>query len=414
MNSKLKIGLKGVVIGAAIQAVVMPVMAEEIHGDQTLTNLSLGESIGFDPVQSGQPYMNTSVGANALNPLIQHHNSALGAFALEKNSDGMQNTALGASALRENTTGSYNTAVGVASLTQNLSGQFNTAIGDGALTKNTVGNNNVAVGNSALQQNTGGKDNVAIGHLSMMSNVSGINNTAVGRGALIGLTIGHSNTAIGFYAGNNQVGDLNVFIGKQAGFSFTKKNVNNKLIIANGMNPENELITGDFAQKTIDLNGSVTVKTGLRTFGSLFVNKTIFTNDHLKVKKSATAQSFNTTSDERLKNDIRPINDALSSVLQLQGKSYRWNEDEDKQDIGLIAQDVEQIFPQLVAEDANGFKAIAYSRLTAVLVEAIKEQQGQIESLQQENRELKSRIDSELSLLLSRVSVLEGVPLAQR
>ena len=156
------------------------------------------------------------------------------------------------------------------------------------------------------------------------------------------------------------------------------------------------------------------VKGELRAFQSLRVNKSISTNDHLKVKKSATAQSFNTTSDARLKNDIQPIDDALSSVLQLQGKSYRWNEDEDKQDIGLIAQDVEQIFPQLVAEDANGFKAIAYSRLTAVLVEAIKEQQGQIASLQQENRELKSRIDSELSLLLSRVSVLEGVPLAQR
>ena len=164
----------------------------------------------------------------------------------------------------------------------------------------------------------------------------------------------------------------------------------NRLVVANGEYVKDQLIIGNFLSKRISLLGKV------------------------KVAGPINAQSFNTTSDARLKNDIQPISDALSSVLQLQGKSYRWNEDEDKQDIGLIAQDVEQIFPQLVAEDANGFKAIAYSRLTAVLVEAIKEQQGQIESLQQENRELKSRIDSELSLLLSRVSVLEGVPLAQR
>jgi hypothetical protein len=109
----------------------------------------------------------------------------------------------------------------------------------------------------------------------------------------------------------------------------------------------------------------------------------------------------------------------LSSVLQLQGKTYRWKEDHHKQDIGLIAQEVEQVFPELVEEDANGFKAIAYSRLTAVLIEAIKEQQGQmttqqdqIAALEKENTELKAIMADQMQALLARVAMLEGVPVA--
>jgi hypothetical protein len=413
-----------VVAAVLLQALSLPMMAEEIHGEQTFTNLSLGDDTVTNPGWTNPPFANTSVGANALNPLTAFNNSAFGAYALGNNTSGIENTAHGAHALRENTTGSYNTAVGTSSLGDNVSGQFNTAIGDGSLTKNTSGGSNVAIGGSALQQNTSGYDNVAIGHLALMSNVSGIKNVAVGRGALIGLTIGYGNTVIGHYAGNNQLGNFNVFIGHQAGFLLAEKDANNQLIIANGMNPENELITGDFAQKTIDLNGSVTVKNHLdvkgelRAFQSLRVNKNIYTNGHLKVKKTATAQSFNTTSDARLKDDIQPLNDALSSVLQLQGKTYRWKEDHHKQDIGLIAQEVEQVFPELVEEDANGFKAIAYSRLTAVLIEAIKEQQGQmttqqdqITALEKENTQLKAIMAEQMDALLARVAMLEGAPL---
>jgi len=224
-------------------------------------------------------------------------------------------------------------------------------------------------------------------------------------------------------------------LGYKAGHNDSYVIKNNQLVIANGEAIEQQLITGDFSEKTIGLNGSVTVKNHLdvkgelRAFQSLRVNKSIYTNDHLKVKKTATAQSFNTTSDARLKDDIQPLNDALSSVLQLQGKTYRWKEDHHKQDIGLIAQEVEQVFPELVEQDANGFKAIAYSRLTAVLIEAIKEQQGQmttqqdqIAALEKENTQLKSTMAEQniqlkaimaeqMQALLARVAMLEGTPL---
>ena len=108
---------------------------------------------------------------------------------------------------------------------------------------------------------------------------------------------------------------------------------------------------------------------------------------------------------------------ALSAVLQLQGKTYRWKEDTtfgNKEDIGLIAQDVERIFPELVAEDGQGYKGIAYSKLTAVLIEAMKEQQNQITTLQQENQHLKSIVAEQMDALLARVAMLEGIKVAQQ
>lgn len=59
--------------------------------------------------------------------------------------------------------------------------------------------------------------------------------------------------------------------------------------------------------------------------------------------------------------------------------------------MGLIAQDVEKQFPELVATDENGMKSVAYSNMVAPLIEAVKEQQKQIEALEEEVRILKSR-----------------------
>ena len=95
-----------------------------------------------------------------------------------------------------------------------------------------------------------------------------------------------------------------------------------------------------------------------------------------------------------------PLTHALDAILQLQGKTYHWKEDTaftNKQDIGLVAQEVEKVFPELVAEDEQGYKGIAYSKLTAVLVEAIKEQQGQIATLEQENTQLEALVEGQMT-----------------
>ena len=92
-----------------------------------------------------------------------------------------------------------------------------------------------------------------------------------------------------------------------------------------------------------------------------------------------------------------------ASVSALQGVSYEWKtkqyEDlafKEGRQIGLVAQDVEKVLPELVSEDSKGYKAVSYAKLTAVLVEAVKElknenqkQQAEIEELRMIIKELK-------------------------
>lgn len=88
-----------------------------------------------------------------------------------------------------------------------------------------------------------------------------------------------------------------------------------------------------------------------------------------------------TNSDERIKKNIKPIEDALKKVLALNGVTYNLtNGTDDKERIGLIAQNVETYVPQAVL-DSGEIKSVAYGNLVGLLVEAIKDQQKQIDAL---------------------------------
>jgi hypothetical protein len=93
-----------------------------------------------------------------------------------------------------------------------------------------------------------------------------------------------------------------------------------------------------------------------------------------------------TSSDERLKDDITLIENPLSKVLSLDAVEFNWNDNQEVysgHDIGLIAQQVEEVAPEIVTTRENGFKAVKYDRVTSLLVGAIKEQQKIIESLEE-------------------------------
>jgi len=102
----------------------------------------------------------------------------------------------------------------------------------------------------------------------------------------------------------------------------------------------------------------------------------------LSVSSSVKALSFIYSSDKSLKTNIQPLENSLEKVLQLQGVSFNWKEN-GKEDIGLIAQDVEAVFPELVSGE-DGEKSVEYGNLVAVLIEAIKEQQKQINELKEQ------------------------------
>lgn len=84
------------------------------------------------------------------------------------------------------------------------------------------------------------------------------------------------------------------------------------------------------------------------------------------------ATDFDSTSDERLKKNIKPIEGALDKVTKLVGVEFDWV-NTDKKSIGVIAQQVEEVVPELVHTNSKGYKSVSYGNLVALLIEAIKE-----------------------------------------
>ena len=102
-----------------------------------------------------------------------------------------------------------------------------------------------------------------------------------------------------------------------------------------------------------------------------------------------TAVDVNSTSDIKLKTNIKTLTNSLEKVLSMRGVEFERIDNPGKYHVGVIAQEVEVVVPELVSEDNDGTKTVAYGNITALLIEAIKEQQEQINSLKQEIADLK-------------------------
>lgn len=109
----------------------------------------------------------------------------------------------------------------------------------------------------------------------------------------------------------------------------------------------------------------------------------------LHVNGTALADAHTTPSSRRWKKNIHTIDGALSTIQRLRGVTYDWKKT-DKHDIGLIAEEVGAVIPEVVQYEENGIDAqsVDYARIVAVLIEAVKEQQIQIDDLQREVRTL--------------------------
>ncbi|BEV68954.1 hypothetical protein Bb109J_c2374 [Bdellovibrio bacteriovorus] len=133
---------------------------------------------------------------------------------------------------------------------------------------------------------------------------------------------------------------------------------------------------------------------------------------HVNGTVAGTAAYVN-TSDQRLKKNITVIEGALEMILRLNGVYFDWRSEEypdwnfeQRHDIGVIAQEVEKVFPEAVRTDDKGFKAVAYSKLVPPLIEAakavnmkcemnlvqIRELQDKVAELQRENEMLQNRL----------------------
>ena len=102
------------------------------------------------------------------------------------------------------------------------------------------------------------------------------------------------------------------------------------------------------------------------------------------------ATAYYYDSDKTLKKDIKLIENPIEKIKELNGVEFTWKEN-DKEDIGLIAQEVEEVLPVLVSTNEEGLKSVKYGNIVSVLIEAVKEQQNQIEELESRIDELESK-----------------------
>jgi len=120
-----------------------------------------------------------------------------------------------------------------------------------------------------------------------------------------------------------------------------------------------------------------------KTTGALKVTGGVGISGALNVGGDVVAYA---SSDERLKDNIELISNPIEKVQSLKGVTWNWNDNADElqqslPNVGVIAQDVEKVLPQLVTDRDNGFKGVDYAKLTGLLIEAIKDQQKQIDEL---------------------------------
>ena len=168
--------------------------------------------------------------------------------------------------------------------------------------------------------------------------------------------------------------------GVSRGMTITGVTTFNNLIDANDGATIDNIRIGVAGDNTIDTSsGQLTLDS---QGGQLNINDNTVITGILSVTDDITAFF---SSDERLKNDIKPIEDPLTKVLSISGNSFVWNDNSSHkgQDIGVIAQEIEKVLPEIVTTRENGFKAVQYEKIAPLLIEAIKELSHKVDKLQQ-------------------------------
>ncbi|MGH9442082.1 MAG: tail fiber domain-containing protein [Thermoanaerobaculia bacterium] len=279
-------------------------------------------------------------------------------------------------------TGDGNTASGNAALSANTTGSVNTATGEAALSSNTMGSENTATGRNALSLNTTGSSNTASGVEALFSNTMGVGNTAIGTHALESNTTGNANIAIGLNAGVVlTTGDQNIDIGNAGGSAVEAQT------IRIGDNQTAAFIAGI---------------RGITTGNNNAVNVVIDSNGQLGTVSSS----------RRYKEDIHDMGDASRRLLDLRPVTFRYKKPfangEKPIQYGLIAEEVARSFPELVALGRDGKpETVKYQMLSALLLNELQKQRGEVARLERANRDLGARLAAQDQTNAARLAGLE-------
>jgi hypothetical protein len=308
------------------------------------------------------------------------------------------NTAIGAGTLASNTTGNGGTATGANALKDNTVGFDNTATGISALALNTTGSDNTATGAYALEDNTTGYNNTADGFFALQNNTTGINSTAVGVAALVTNSTGSYNIALGFDAlQSNRTGSSNIGIGFDAALYALDINSNSIYIGNQG--------TGS------DTSGTIAIGTqGTQTATFIAGISGASAAGGVEVFVNGNGRLGTTLSSRRFKEDITDMGDTSSKLFQLRPVTFHYKPEYDDGShllqYGLIAEEVEKVYPEMVAYGNDGqILTVKYQMLAPMLLNEVQKQNARAEKLEDQNRKQAGQIHS----LEDRLAALEAL-----
>ena len=306
----------------------------------------------------------------------------------------------------------------------------NIAIGYNAMKNSSDSYSNIGIGTEALRD-TSGSSNTAVGYRALLNNSRGTDNTAIGTVALRDNTTGSHNTAIGEYACSNVTGSNKTCIGANSGpannsdwasddkeriFIGSKSKFNNGPAVLEVHN-EGGSSFGRNKDSSVVINGNLIVKGGIittlwrygggdndnvnllaRSSGQLEPEwndtvselfKRYADNGHGEFKSF----SGNVISDRRLKYVGKESTTGLDKVRQLKVFNFTYKKDTTKTPhVGVIAQDLQKVFPNAVQKGTDGFLTIRMEDMFYAVINAIKELDAKITALQKENQELKQLV----------------------
>jgi len=154
--------------------------------------------------------------------------------------------------------------------------------------------------------------------------------------------------------------------------------------------------TGSYATTGSNtFNGLQTFSGSVAISGSLAVGNVTPSATNGRIDAANDVVAFS-TSDKRFKNNIKPIINPIEKIRKISGVEFDWIPNQELHgyeghDVGVIAQEIQEVLPELVTQRNSGYLAVKYDKIVALLIEGIKEQQLQIESLEKEIQELKKQ-----------------------
>lgn len=398
-------------------------------------------NLGNSRILSAPGGSNLFVGSGAgLSNTAGNFNSFFGLDAGRSNATGASNSFFGAKAGSDNSDGSFNAFYGVNAGRSNISGSGNTFFGSGPSPQGTGfsntdgsfnsffghrtgelsnGSSNSFFGAGAGRNNISGGGNSFFGHDAGGTNRSGSLNIVLGDGADVGAGNLTNATAIGSNALvttsnslvlgsingiNGATANTNVGIGITApterlhvignGFfsgSLIAYNVNANVGTFSGLQ------TDFFFAKNVTINQPNPSSTGLTINGNAqigFLSLALDSGGTTPVcwKEIGGRLTDCHSSSIRYKQNVKSFAPGLSMVNRLRPVSFNWKAD-NQPDMGLVAEEVEKVEPLLVNYNAKGeVEGVKYDRINVVLINAVKEQQAQIEHLLNLNATLNSRL----------------------